>query len=108
MDAISDRRSIRKYSDREVSLEVINEILDAARVAPSGKNNQPWHFIVLGGDSKKEFLDAMRRGLKREIRGNGNLPNSGCRQYSEDNEECTCAHCNYKQKFREPICGDFR
>lgn len=65
-DVIYTRRSIRKFRPDALSLTVINEILDAARVAPSGKNAQPWRFVVLGGESKTEFCDCMEAGLRRE------------------------------------------
>lgn len=36
------RRSIRKYSDKLVEDEKITELLESARLAPSGNNTQPW------------------------------------------------------------------
>ena len=48
VDAIYERRSIRKFQQKEVSLEIINKILDAGRAAPSAKNRQPWKYIVFG------------------------------------------------------------
>ncbi len=42
-----DRRSIRKYKDTPVEREKIEQILDAARLAPSWKNLQCWRFLVL-------------------------------------------------------------
>lgn len=47
MDAISKRRSVRKYTDQGVSDELIKKILSAAMSAPSAGNEQPWHFIVV-------------------------------------------------------------
>lgn len=41
-EAIRDRASIRAFTDREVSRDVIHQILDTARWAPSGVNTQPW------------------------------------------------------------------
>jgi nitroreductase len=46
-DAIAQRRSIRRYSDEPVPREIIVELLEAARRAPSGNNSQPWRFIVV-------------------------------------------------------------
>ena len=46
-EGIKTRRSIRKFSSEEVSAEAIAKILEAGRWAPSGKNNQPWKFMVL-------------------------------------------------------------
>ncbi len=54
-DAIRTRRSIRSYKKDPVPEELVREILDAARWAPSGKNRQHWHFIVIKDeDLKKE------------------------------------------------------
>lgn len=44
---ISARRSVRKYEDRPVEREKTNACLEAARLAPSACNSQPWHFVVL-------------------------------------------------------------
>ena len=42
---IKKRRSIRKFKDKEVSNDLIEQLIDAARFAPSGMNTQPWSFI---------------------------------------------------------------
>lgn len=46
-EAIESRRSIRKYRDKPVSQEVIRELIDAARLAPSTSNTQSWKFKVV-------------------------------------------------------------
>lgn len=74
--AINNRRSIRQYLDKQVSKETIEQIIDAGRLAPSAKNRQPWKYIVLGGESKIEFLKCMERGIEREENENALLPNS--------------------------------
>ncbi|HEY6008149.1 MAG TPA: nitroreductase family protein [Geobacteraceae bacterium] len=53
---IRDRRSIRKYKDTPVEREKIEQLLDAARLAPSWKNLQCWRFLVLTGLEKREAL----------------------------------------------------
>lgn len=47
VDTICSRRSVRKYSSDPVSEEAVLTILECARFAPSGLNNQPWKFIVV-------------------------------------------------------------
>ena len=47
LEAIYTRRSIRKYTDRQVSPETVEKLLKAAMAAPSAHNGQPWHFIVV-------------------------------------------------------------
>ena len=44
---IKSRKSIRKFKDTKIDKEIINHILESARWAPSGLNNQPWKVIVV-------------------------------------------------------------
>lgn len=74
--SIHERRSIRKYQNRSVPGELIEEMLKAGRAAPSAKNRQPWRYIVFGGVYKMELLNAMQTGLEREERGITDLPKS--------------------------------
>lgn len=56
--AIKNRRSIRKYGPKQISKEVIKELLEAAGWAPSAHNAQPWRFIVLEKAAVKTELSA--------------------------------------------------
>ena len=75
IDAIKDRRSIRRYRTDEVPRPYIEEILRAGTLAPSSKNRQPWKFTVVQGEAKKGMLHVMEDGLNRE-RINPLLPES--------------------------------
>jgi coenzyme F420-0:L-glutamate ligase / coenzyme F420-1:gamma-L-glutamate ligase len=44
---LQSRRSVRKYQDRPVSRELIEQVLESARWAPSPHGRQPWRFVVL-------------------------------------------------------------
>ncbi len=46
-EIIKTRRSIRKFRESQISDELIGQILEAGRWAPSGLNNQPWRFAVV-------------------------------------------------------------
>ncbi|MDE1948889.1 MAG: nitroreductase family protein [Burkholderiales bacterium] len=50
------RRTVRDYDDREVPREVIEECLLAAGTAPSGANQQPWHFAVITSAAQKRRI----------------------------------------------------
>jgi len=63
---IVERRSIRKYLDKPVPQEVLMDVLEAARIAPSEHNIQPWKYVVLTGEKKDKFLDVMEKGFARE------------------------------------------
>jgi len=58
-EIIKDRRSIRKYQDREIPREILSEILEDALWAPSGMNRQNWNIYVVKGEEKSKLLDAV-------------------------------------------------
>lgn len=66
MNAIYDRRSIRKFQNTAISRETIIAVIEAGRAAPSAKNRQPWKYIVFANSSKRDLLDKMEIGLNRE------------------------------------------
>lgn len=55
---IESRRSVRSYSERAVDDKLIEALLESARLAPSGSNTQPWHFIVIQSQEMKEKVTA--------------------------------------------------
>lgn len=56
MKAIFERRSIRKYENREVSEDLIKDLLKAGMSAPSAVNERPWHFIVVRDQHVREEI----------------------------------------------------
>ena len=62
--AIETRRSVRKFADKPVEREKIMQCLEAARLAPSACNSQPWHYIVLDDPQiKNAFCDEVFSGV---------------------------------------------
>ncbi|UKI42672.1 MAG: nitroreductase family protein [Candidatus Melainabacteria bacterium] len=64
LELIENRFSVRKYKDQKVEDEKIKSILNAGRLAPSWMNSQPWHFIVIDNQDKKDLLSEMCLGQK--------------------------------------------
>ncbi len=56
LERISRRRTIRHFSTRSVSREIIETAVRAAGTAPSGANHQPWHFVCIGDPSIKQAI----------------------------------------------------
>jgi len=56
LEAIYKRRSIREFTEVEISIEKLHEIVKAGMWAPSGKNNQPWRFVIIQDPEMKEQL----------------------------------------------------
>jgi nitroreductase len=57
MKLIKERRAVRRFKREKIPDKTIKDILEAARWAPSGMNNQPWKFMVLEGKDKNKLAD---------------------------------------------------
>jgi F420 biosynthesis protein FbiB-like protein len=78
LEFLKGRRSIREYSSKDVSDEVLKRILEASRWAPSAHNAQPWRFIIIRDSALKLKLaeamaiewdrDLIRDGVPKEAR----------------------------------------
>ncbi|GAI82170.1 unnamed protein product [marine sediment metagenome] len=56
LEVIQKRRSVRKYKEDPIPEKDLMRVLEAARLAPSGKNFQPWKFIIVKDKALKEKL----------------------------------------------------
>lgn len=65
IEAIKDRRSIRKYKEDAISANDIEFLIDCAIHAPSGLNMQPWSFLVI--KNKKTLHELSDRSKKTLI-----------------------------------------
>lgn len=84
--AIRGRISVRAYLDKPVARETLEQVLEAARWAPSGTNTQPWRVLAASGMTKQRVAD----GILAHIAGGG----------------APSAHYDYyPEKFVEPYKG---
>jgi nitroreductase len=64
-EAIEKRRSIRKFRPDPIPIELVEQLLDAARLAPSASNRQPWRFqIITDTDLKRRIFEEATFGQK--------------------------------------------
>ena len=69
MELFRHQRAVRAWSDRPVTDEQLDQVLQAAIHGPSGSNTQPWHFIVIRDQAVKDAVsEAYEEGL-REVYG---------------------------------------
>jgi len=61
---IQERFSTRNFADKQIPEDVLKEILEAGRLAPSWINTQPWHFIVVRDERNKALLAQLAHGQK--------------------------------------------
>jgi nitroreductase len=63
LETIRTRRSIRKYKKELVPEEMLKQVLEAGRWAPSANNSQPWNFIVLRDEKlRKKIAEVTKYG----------------------------------------------
>ena len=60
-EAVRTVMAIREYQDKPVPDEVVDRIIDAARLTASGSNRQPWHFVVIREREHLQELGALVR-----------------------------------------------
>ncbi|MEM2028093.1 MAG: nitroreductase family protein [Candidatus Bathyarchaeia archaeon] len=66
-EAIQKRRSVRAYEPTPIPREMLKKILEAARLAPSAGNIQPWHFIVVtDAEKRRRLAEAPFAGFLKE------------------------------------------
>ncbi|MCB2186567.1 MAG: nitroreductase family protein [Deltaproteobacteria bacterium] len=58
LQAIKNRRTIRKFEEKAVSEEVLNQLLEAIQMSPSWANTQCWEVIVVKDQARREALQA--------------------------------------------------
>lgn len=74
-ELLKKRRSIRNFEDKDVPLEIINEIIKDSCFAPSAANRQPWRFIIINNkDLIKRLSDESKKNLISDIEQNPDSP----------------------------------
>ena len=91
-EALMTRRSIRSFTDREISHDVIEKLLRAGAQAPSGGNRQPWRFIMVTDSAKIKQFDPDGKWQSFVSSAPAVLvacanPHDTCKRYDE-NDQC--------------------
>lgn len=67
LETIKNRRSVRKYKNEQIKDEELKKILEAAIYAPTGHNDQPWHFTVIQNENLINEISEGAKALMREM-----------------------------------------
>lgn len=113
---IQERRSVRKFTDKDVSIDQIREIMECARYAPSDTNSQTWEFIAIINKEKIKEIEAMtwaqlhkraaqaeEQGLNKEARLLTKSFGPYATAFSNAPVLIICLATPYNSKFRERI-----
>lgn len=90
-EALTSRKSTRAFLDKEVSKELINQILQVAKTAPSGTNTQPWQVAVVSGNTKNKLCSAMENAFLNKQKAKMDYqyyPKEFVNQYKARRKEC--------------------
>ncbi len=64
LDTIKKRSSVRNYIKKELSKNIVEDIINCGRMAPSAKNRQPWFFVIVKETVKDKIADMMLKDKK--------------------------------------------
>lgn len=107
--AIEDRRSIRNFKNEDISRDLVEDILNCTRLAPSAKNRQPWYFVILKQGKKNKVADIMLNHSKTkkhiEERKQLNVPSS-LKSTANVIKQAPVLILIYRQKDNNWIIGD--
>lgn len=62
MDAMTQRRSVRRYKEKSFPMEELTSLVEAARWAPSAGNSQPWEFLLINDEKMVRVLKSVSPG----------------------------------------------
>jgi len=65
-EAIRGRRSVREFKPESVSHDLLNQLVDAAALAPSAINEQPWHFTIVTNQAALDNIAANAKACMLE------------------------------------------
>ena len=114
-EVIHGRRSVRRFTEQEVSTSDIKEIIDCARYAPSDTNSQTWEFLVIMNREKIKEIEQMTwdalHKLAAKAAENGeekagnylHVLSDHMQQLSRRHLIIVCLATPYESKFREKI-----
>ena len=88
-EALKKRRSIRIFDSKLIPPNLIEELIDCARLAPTARNIQPWEFVVI---TKKETLQKL-----------GSLADTG--KFIADSVSCIAVFCQDTKYYLEDGCA---
>ena len=78
-ELLKNRRSIRKYQDKPVAVDLIQEMIKESTFAPNAGNEQPWQFIIVNNrEMLKKISDESKKNILARIAAN---PNDYAKKY---------------------------
>ncbi len=94
LELLRRRRSVRRFKAAPVDRAVLERVLEAARLAPSAHNRQPWRFVVVQDEARRARLaEAMAARLRADRLADGAAPDEVEADVSRSRQRLTRAPC---------------
>ena len=88
---LMERKSTRAFLNKEVPMDIINEIIEQSKTAPSGVNTQPWQVAVIQGESKNNLCNKFEKAFRGGVKGSMDYkyyPVEWLGEYKQRRKEC--------------------
>ncbi|MDA8755694.1 nitroreductase [Candidatus Pseudothioglobus singularis] len=88
---LMERKSTRAFLNKEVPMDIINEIIEQSKTAPSGVNTQPWQVAVIQGESKNNLCNKFEMAFRAGVKGSMDYkyyPVEWRDEYKQRRKEC--------------------
>ena len=88
---LMERKSTRAFLNKEVPMDIINEIIEQSKTAPSGVNTQPWQVAVIQGESKNNLCNKFEMAFREGVKGSMDYkyyPVEWRDEYKQRRKEC--------------------
>lgn len=106
LESIKNRRSIRSFKSKEISKDIIEDILNCGRLAPSAKNRQPWYFVIVKDKIKNEIADMMTKNSNNQNLSEKTIFNSSVNPTANVIKEASILILVFREKNKSWIVGD--
>ena len=106
MDNLLNRRSVRKYQDKQVTDELLDQVLEAGLFAPTGMNRQNVVMVAVRDKETRDQLMRMNALCDRGARRSGELSCCGKRQSGAGQSDECCPRCGSGKLLDSPCKAD--
>jgi len=86
-EVVNKRHSVRNFSEKEIPVAVLEDIVRTAERAPSWENSQPWNVYIATGDTLKRIREIWAGKYEAKVKGTPDMPTGHRTNFSERSQQ---------------------
>ncbi len=86
-EVVNKRHSVRNFTEKEIPVEVLKDIVHTAQHAPSWENSQPWNVYIATGETLKKIKEIWIAKYADKIKGSPDMPTGHRTNFSERSQK---------------------